>query len=223
MKRTQLNRIEMLLERLDAAIVVRDLGTARSAEAFEGLRKSILIAAKSRRNHISHLVALDESIRSGGSLDLIKARVAEYLNELGIERLSDPEHLECFDVQGDLVGDIEILEPAIIERSEDGKITIFRVGRAQRTHRNSTVDVDAEEVSPKTDPRIEHRKGSKKFSNRQLLLLGVAFLALVLTVFARSCGSDEENLDTVVTSTSISPTTTSSLSISTTSTTTIPK
>lgn len=129
----RLVQIQALLERVDAALIVRDPGTARSAEAFDGLRRQIAYAAKARRSHVSHLLALDDSIRTGGNIDLIAARLKEYLIELGIERIYDTSLSEAFDIAGDRLGEIEVVEPAVIEREEDGRVTVLRVGKALRT------------------------------------------------------------------------------------------
>ena len=227
-KRSQLRNIENLLQRLDAAIVVRDLGNARSADAFEGLRKSILVAAKSRRTHISHLVSLDESIRNGGSLDLVKARLGEYLNELGIERLTDLRHLECFDIVGDPEGEVEILESAVVERAEDGKLTILRVGKAKRTFTPKAEEPvgDHEPViellvkeEDEEAPTAKPNKGLTSDRRRFVVLVAVV-LAVLATVLVRSCGNSDNNLDPKETPTSDSPTSTAPSSTLPTTTTT---
>lgn len=202
-KKSQLRNIERLLERIDSAIVVRDPGSARSADAFDGLRKSILLAAKSRRTHISHLVSIDESIRNGASMDLVKARLAEYLSELGIERLTDIRHVECFDVVGDADGDIEVLEPAVVERSEDGKLTILRVGKAKRTFRPKVeqgLDDKSKELESPVEEAVEEVLKSEpnqslRFARRRLAAFVVALVALIAIVVVRSCGSSENELE----------------------------
>jgi len=131
----RLVQIQALLERIDAALIVRDPGTTRSAEAFDGLRRQIAYAAKARRAHVSHLLALDDSIRTGGNVDLIAARLKEYLRELGIERITDTSLSDAFDIAGDRTGEIEVVEPAVIEREEDGRVTVLRVGKAIRNAR----------------------------------------------------------------------------------------
>ena len=234
-KRNQLRNIESLLERIDAAIVVRDLGNARSADAFDGLRKSSLVATKSRRTHISHLVSLDESIRNGGSLDLVKARLAEYLNELGIERLTDLRHLECFDVVGDSAGDIEILEPAVVERADDGKLTILRVGKAQRTTKLVVDEGGADRVADQfesREPLLEDEEDSGQpveghgrivlRSDKRFSIAAIGVLVLSTILIARSCGNDESKQEINISPTTVSSSTTmSTIDLQTTTTTTI--
>ena len=158
----RLRRIEALLERLDSAVVVKDPGSARSADAFEGLRRTIIQNAKSHRVHVAHLIALDESIWSGATIELIRFRVAEYLRELGVERLEDSSVPEAFDIVGDGQGEFEVLEPAIIERGEDGNFSILKVGKARRTAsvvsfttepHDLSAGVVSEEITSTTEPQ----------------------------------------------------------------------
>jgi hypothetical protein len=200
--REQLDRMEVLLQRLDSAVVVRDLGSARAAEAFDGLRKSVIQASKSHRVHVAHLIALDESIRSGGTLDLVRLRVAEYLRELGIERLESPEILEAFDIVGDVDGDIEVLEAAIVERGDEGRTSILRVGKARRTARpsvtqGSRVDTATEvseisSVVPSSEgdpvPNLERSSGGR--SRLVLSAIGLVFVGIV-TLSIRACESEQ--------------------------------
>ena len=132
MKNERLDRIEALLNRLDAAVVVRDPGNARSAEAFDGLRKLMIQSGTSRRSHVSHLLSLADSIERDAPMELIRDRVNDFLLELGISRSTDvsrPEFFELVEGEGD---DLECVVPAVIERLEDGRINLVRHGKARR-------------------------------------------------------------------------------------------
>jgi hypothetical protein len=121
-----------LLERLDAAVVVRDPGNARSAEVFEALRRTILLSSKSYRSHVAHLLSLKETLDRGGSLELIANRVNDFLRELGIEHIYDVSQSSAFDIV-DGVGDaLEIIEPAVIQWIEGNEKVIFQMGKARR-------------------------------------------------------------------------------------------
>jgi len=199
--REQLDRMEVLLQRLDSAVVVRDPGSARAAEAFDGLRKSVIQASKSHRVHVAHLIALDESIRSGGTLDLVRLRVAEYLRELGIERLETPEHLEAFDVVGDSDGDVEVLEAAIVEHVDDGRISVLKVGKAKRTARptpptdevQTSASSEVASESQLTTPvrRPDPQDSTRGRSRLLLIALGAAVVAILIFA-ARSCSSSDQ-------------------------------
>ena len=198
----RLRRIEALLERLDSAVVVKDPGSARSADAFEGLRRTIIQNAKSHRVHVAHLIALDESIWSGATIELIRFRVAEYLRELGVERLEDSSVPEACDIVGDGQGEFEVLEPAIIERGEDGNFSILKVGKARRTAsvvsfttepHDLSAGVVSEEITSTTEPQgdsprqvsILHRRGYVSI----VISCVIAILLLVQTL--RACSSAE--------------------------------
>jgi len=198
--RERLDRIEVLLQRLDSAVVVRDPGSARAAEAFDGLRKSVIQASKSHRVHVAHLIALDESIRSGGTIDLVRLRVAEYLRELGIERLDKPEILEAFDVVGDSDGDLEVLEAAIVEIDSEGRVSVLKVGKAKRTARPSPPIVDvqmtessanAENSQPPASVTPPDPQQPLRNRSRLLPLILVAVVGVALLLIARSCASDD--------------------------------
>lgn len=132
MKNERLDRIEALLNRLDAAVVVRDPGNARSAEAFDGLRKLMIQSGTSRRSHVAHLLSLADSIEREAPMELIRDRVNDFLLELGISRSTDvscPEFFEVVEGEGD---GFECLVPAVVERLEDGRVNLVRHGKARR-------------------------------------------------------------------------------------------
>jgi len=167
-------QIQALLERIDAALIVRDPGTVKSAEAFDGLRRGVAYAAKARRSHVAHLLSLDESLRTGGNLDLVTARVSEYLKELGVERFLDVTLVEAFDIGGDPSGTIEVIEPAIIEREEDGRITVLRVGKALRTAIPVPQQTAPEDVEKSHDS--EERIDTVSPSNNDSISVGAQLL-----------------------------------------------
>jgi len=127
-----LERIEILLNKLDAAVVVRDPGNARSAEVFEGLRRTIIQSGKSHRSHVAHLLALQESLDRGATLDLIRNRVNDFLKELGVEKLSNLEIKDKFEIVGGTGDGVELIEPAVVERLSDGSLSVIQLGKAKR-------------------------------------------------------------------------------------------
>jgi len=127
-----LEEIWMLLNKLDAAVVVRDPGNARSAEVFEGLRRTIIQSGKSHRSHVAHLLALQESLDRGATLDLIKNRVSDFLRELGVEKLTSLEIRDAFEIVGGTGDGLQLVEPAIVERLSDGSLSFIQLGKAKR-------------------------------------------------------------------------------------------
>lgn len=130
--KSRLENIELLLHRIDTAIVIRDPGSSRSAEVFEGLRRQILQSSKNRRAHTAHLVSLAQSVRRGGSTELLSDRIDDFLKELGLEFTSDTSLSEAFEIEGGEGNRLECIEPAVIEILEDGQAVVISQGTARR-------------------------------------------------------------------------------------------
>ena len=130
--KSRLESIELLLHRIDTAIVIRDPGTSRTAEVFEGLRRQILQSSKNRRAHAAHLVSLAQSVRRGASTELLGDRIDDFLKELGIEFTSDTSLSEAFEIEEGEGNHLECIEPAVIEILEDGQAVVISQGKARR-------------------------------------------------------------------------------------------
>ena len=128
----EIRQIIELLERLDAALVVRDPGSARSADAFEGLRRQLNQASKNRRTHISHLLSIQDSIGRGGDFELVKARVEEFIDELGLKFVSETSNADYFEIVGGSGDGLACTKPAVVEVLDDGNSSLVRLGEAVR-------------------------------------------------------------------------------------------
>jgi hypothetical protein len=198
MNKEQIHQIRLLLERLDAAVVVRDPGNARSAEAFDGLRKSILVSSKNHRTHIAHLLSLSDSLERGGSIELIRERVNDFLFELGVKRVSEPLHLEMFEIIEVIEGEndgFEVLEPAIVEQLENGEFSIIRLGKARRIQgpTEKPIETIAEESAiqlPSTNNLIAKSNSTKWIQWFIAIALGLLVGLLLSTLFDGSSSSD---------------------------------
>ena len=172
MKNERLDRIEALLNRLDAAVVVRDPGNARAAEAFDGLRKLMIQSGTSRRSHVAHLLSLADRIEREATMELIRDRVNDFLLELGVLRSTDVARPEFFEIMEGEGEGIECVVPAVVERLEDGRVNLVRHGKARRFHvvevvpenERSGLAEDDEDPSAKDDPAqlsmsaVDHRR-----------------------------------------------------------------
>lgn len=98
-KRTeaQLIELEHKLELIYTALVVRDPGTARSAEAFEGLRKQVIAGATARHAHVAQLAEFDVALRRGANVHDLLNLTSQWLGQAGIERVDDPTRREAFE------------------------------------------------------------------------------------------------------------------------------
>ena len=134
-----IQQIWALLERIDAALINRDPGIARSAEAYDGLRKQLNQASKNRRIHVSHLLSLSDSIERGAEYQLVKDRVADFLLEVGISSSTDLSRSDFFEITGGSGEYLKCTTPAIIETLDDGSVSLVRLGEAERTSEYSLV------------------------------------------------------------------------------------
>ena len=209
-KRSQLGRIENLLQRLDAAVVVRDPGSARAAEMYEGLRKQIIQSGKNHRMHLSHLIALQDSIERGADIELIRDRVNDYLIELGIQKTSDTSHIDSFEVVEGEGSNFECIEPAIVEVLDDGSIRTHQLGKARRVPGPIVEPIEltqtepAELLEPEL-PALNFFSGLKKFLLILIVLLGG--IRLGMTLFDKS-DAPENKVSTTTIPTSTTSTTT---------------
>ena len=221
-RKLQLARIESLLQRLDAAVVVRDPGSARAAEMYEGLRRQIVQSGKNHRTHLSHLLALQDSIDRGADIDLVRDRVSEYLNELGIQKYSDTSNIDSFEViEGEGTG-FECIEPAIVEILEDGSIRTHQLGKARRIQGSAdTEPVDPESGSDRSVNRNFYQKQPSSRFGLVRLLIAIFILVVGIrlggTLFDNSDALNEE-IDTTTSTTSTVPSPTTIPSVTTTTT-----
>lgn len=130
--RRDLREIRDALTKLETLLIVRDPGNHVSADAYEGLRKTITHAAQARRSHISHLMSLKDSLDRGADIDLLRDRVGDFLQELGIEFSGDTRHAELFEIEGpQRGGELECVRPAVVQVNDRGERTLYRPGLAR--------------------------------------------------------------------------------------------
>lgn len=199
-KAKRLAQIEALLQRLDAAVVVRDPGNARAAEQFEGLRKQIALAAKNHRAHVGHLLSLSDSAKKGASAELLGERVDDFLAELGVMRVSEYTYPELFEVVETVDGDAdktEILEPAVVERMDSGEVNRLRLGKVRITlgpQPELPVIPRLESDTTQNEFRSVSVDVDKSAPSRLLLGIGAVVLVLMGILLGRTLfdGSDRE-------------------------------
>lgn len=147
--RERLVGLETSLAKLETLLIVRDPGSALSADAYDALRRTVMFVAKSRRSHIGHLVSLKDAVQRGLSLEAVGHRIEECLSELGLEYITDLQIDGAFEVIGG-EGDLpEIVEPALVEVT-DGQVTsVVRLGkiRLSRSTPDPVIDKPGEDSS----------------------------------------------------------------------------
>lgn len=133
MRRSQ--RILEKLIKLETLLIVQDPKGPLSADAYDGLRKSVVHATQARRHHVSHLISLRDSLDRQASQELISDRVNEFLSELGVLWVEDLTHTDSFIFEsnpkdGEL-GEWVCTKPAVVSRAENGDLMIHRQGAAR--------------------------------------------------------------------------------------------
>lgn len=165
--RSALDGLVDRVARLDAAIVVRDPGTARSVEAYDGLRRSVVNAVRARRQHLGQLVSMTEAIDRGASIDDLKELVAQWRTEAGLDSSSDTSRPEHFEVIGGRGEALEVVTEAWLDVAGGDEPVLFKRGTAMRVptseaaeHEEDTLaqpegDDEATTSAPGADPSVD--------------------------------------------------------------------
>lgn len=117
------------MDRVEVALIVRDPGTSLSAEAYDGLRKQVAVAARERQAHLVQLAILDETLRSTDDLDAARSVLSELMQQAGLKTVEDASHPEMYQIVAGRGTSLEILSPAYVE---EGTGRLIRQGRARK-------------------------------------------------------------------------------------------
>jgi hypothetical protein len=191
-----IQQIWVLLERIDAALITRDPGSARSAEAYDGLRKQLNQASKNRRIHVSHLLSLSDSIERGAEYELVKDRVSDFLLELGISRSSDLSRADFFEITGGSGDYLKCTVPAIVETLDDGTVSLVRLGVAERTS-ESSVSQTYLQVSEKGEVSESESRGVKVAVGITIAIVGFFFGWIIATNVQDDSAPDNRQSPTI--------------------------
>lgn len=162
----QLDAIQELLFRIDAALVVRDPGTARSVDAYDGLRKQVTAAAGDRRRLLVMLSELAEALRLGQDSDQLQSKADEWMLQSGLVRVTDPSAEDAFEFVGADTGEPLVSVPAYVDASSG---FIVRRGVAERTDTrtqpDSTPDLEVHVEPINEAPQSPHTQGEPEDGN----------------------------------------------------------
>lgn len=128
-RRDRLDEVHDLLQRIDTALIVRDPGTARSADAYEGLRRQVVASAGDRRKHIVQLTELAEALRRGDDPESLRSRAEEWLLQANVVTVGDVSIVEAFEFTGEGDGAAKLLTPAYVDGATG---SLIRRGLAER-------------------------------------------------------------------------------------------
>lgn len=152
--RETLDAIQTRLERIDVALIVRDPGSARSAEVFEGLRRSVVSAARSRRQHLSQLIKLTEVLEQGATPETLSALVDQWRMEVGLRRWDEPAPSEFFEVIEGEGRRLEVQQPAWVDTGAGDEVVLVKPGLARRIAAAPTGSEDELEVAGEAERSI---------------------------------------------------------------------
>lgn len=143
----KLDGVAKSVERLDAAMVVRDPTSKYATEVFDGLRKSITFASQQQRTHISTLLGLLDDLSAGASVDTMELRLRDRLTEAGVQELTDSV---AFPAAFREVDETTPERSAWVLVQNDGTSIVMRDGLAHA--RPPAQDPTREEDSPAQEP-----------------------------------------------------------------------
>ena len=126
----QVSDLKELLSWLVAAMVVTDQPTAAAANAYEGLRSSVIQASRDRNRLLVTLAGLDYALDLGQEVATIQSKVSEEMERSGLTKTTATANPDFYDFDNDRPSyfEIEVIKPAYIDR-ESG--ALVRPGTAK--------------------------------------------------------------------------------------------
>ena len=114
--REMLMELKAQFDTLKTALVVMDPKGSTSAEAYDGLRKQVAVAASSRQAHLVQLAQFSRAIRRGANVEQLESLVEEWMQQDGLAAVIEPNP-DLYEVlDGDAgVGKLEVLTPAFVD------------------------------------------------------------------------------------------------------------
>jgi len=128
--RERLDKLSHQLELIETVLIVREPGSVKSADAYEGLRRQVVAAVGERQSHLAHLAQLDVALERGESVESLRLLIKDLLNQANLVRVSDPGVADAFEVVSGSGDHLVVLEPAYVDGSTG---RIVRQGRAKAT------------------------------------------------------------------------------------------
>lgn len=118
------------LDILELYLTVRDPGTAKAAEAYDGLRKLLIAANKGTQIHLAHLASLHKVAHSADSLAPIQSKVNEFMSQVGLVTVDDPGQVDLYQITGGKGTRLVVDAPAYLAHGGDGRPVLVQQGVA---------------------------------------------------------------------------------------------
>jgi len=150
---SSVDEIRHALERVELMFLMKDPSVPAGADAYEGLRRSLILSREDRMARLVDLARIDASLRRVDGPGGTEAILGELLTAAGIDRLESPSggDREAFEIFGsDADGsELVVLEPAYVH-GESG--ALIRTGRARFDAAQQIPDSEQSEASVGTSP-----------------------------------------------------------------------
>jgi hypothetical protein len=151
------DNLRRLVDRIEVSLLVRDPGTALSADAYDGLRKAVMTAARERTTHLVQLAELSDAIDRGATIETLKDRAAEWSAQAGLERISSSDNADLFEITGGEGPYLQVEQPAWVDPVAG---VLVKRGLASRTQGDQPTSVDLQPVDEPDPPVSEETSDS---------------------------------------------------------------
>lgn len=97
----QLDRIEEKLTTLEVAFMVSGPNNPVVAEAYNGLRQQVVMAASDRRAHLTQLAGFASAVEDGATTSELEGLIREWMRQHSLIAVTPESHPEAYDVKGE--------------------------------------------------------------------------------------------------------------------------
>jgi hypothetical protein len=144
------------VEHLKDLLVVMDPKVSTSAEAYEGLRKTVVAAATSRQAHLVQLAQFSRALKRGANARDLENLVEEWSAQAGLAAISDPRPDLFENLEGEPSGgQFEVLSPAYVD-THSGRLVSMGEGRWVPRTSDTLRSSDAEDTETANEVPIDN-------------------------------------------------------------------
>lgn len=141
----QSDGISNQLELIKTMFTIKDPSAGASADAYEGLRRTVVLARENRMARLVDLARIDSAASSRELTSDLRVLLDELLSTVGVRRVESMDDLDLFDVFGDPEdgsnGELRLVAPAYVH-AETG--AVVRLGRCEHIAEPSAEEPVAE-------------------------------------------------------------------------------
>lgn len=141
--RELLIELKAQVEMLKTALIVMDPKVSTSADAYDGLRRQVAVAASSRQAHLVQLAKFSRALQRNASPDQLSDLVSEWMQQAGLTAVVDPDPDLYEILEGDPDGArLDVIAPAYIDPQTG---VVIAQGQARWAPSSN-------EIQPETEP-----------------------------------------------------------------------